>query len=68
MSGKKLANQVKNERQAKKKTIKSGRAPLPSKELTKERRKTSINGTRVNTVCNMYNKCLILRSQLSLKT
>ncbi len=41
MKGKKLADQVMKERAAKKKTIKSGRAPLPSRELTKERRKTS---------------------------
>jgi len=42
MKDKKLADQVARERQAKKKTIKSGRAPLPSVELTKERRKTSM--------------------------
>jgi hypothetical protein len=41
-SGKKLADQVARERQAKKATLQSGQAPLPTKDLTKERMKTSM--------------------------
>jgi hypothetical protein len=42
MDGKLLADQVAKERQAKKQTLKSGQAPLPTKDLTKERLKTSM--------------------------
>jgi hypothetical protein len=40
-SGEALANQVARERKEKAKTLKSGRAPLPTADLTQERRKTS---------------------------
>jgi hypothetical protein len=41
-SGKKLADQVARERQAKKQTLQSGKAPMPTKDLTKERLKPSM--------------------------